>query len=118
MRRSLPSYLRTHRRSWALTQRELGELLGGVDASAISKFESATRVPNLEIMLGLEIVFDEPARALVPALSRHISQGVRLKAVALKERLAKRNDARSIRKRRLLEVLITRLSDINEKYEP
>ena len=35
MAQPLPSYLRTFRRRWALSQRELAELLGGITRGAI-----------------------------------------------------------------------------------
>ncbi len=114
MTQPLPSYLRTYRRKWALTQRELAELLGGVSSDAISKYETLARLPSIQVMLGIEIVFDEKSHDLLPALSYSVRRSVRRNAVALIDRLADKTDARSVQKRRLLDDLITRLT---ESYE-
>jgi transcriptional regulator with XRE-family HTH domain len=108
MARPLPTYLRSHRRAWALTQRELAELLGDVSPSAISKYETLTRTPSLEVMVALEVVFGEPSHELFPALSHAVRRAVVLNATALVDRLAEKRDAKSVRKRRLLEDLIIR----------
>lgn len=51
------------RRSWALTQAELGELLG-VSEDAVSNYELAQNAPALGTAIGLEIVFDKPLSSM------------------------------------------------------
>lgn len=108
MAQPLPTYLRSRRRKWALTQHELAELLGSVSTSAISKYETLARTPSLEVMIAFELVFGEPSGDLFPALSQGVRRAVVHNAVALRDRLAERTDAKSVRKRRLLDELIIR----------
>jgi transcriptional regulator with XRE-family HTH domain len=115
MAQPLPSYLRTHRRKWALTQRELAQLLGELTASAVSKYETLARTPSLEVMLGFEVVFDQRSHDLIPATSAAIRRTISRNATALLTELAEKTDARSARKRRLLDDLITRLTESHEE---
>lgn len=60
LRRSrFPSYLRTHRRTWGLTQKELAFLLSRSSAS-ISSYERLDTHPGLEDALAYEVLFDTP----------------------------------------------------------
>lgn len=115
MNQPLPSYLRTRRRKWALTQSELAELLGERSRSVVSKYETLERTPNHEALLALEFVFEETARSLFPALSHEVRRTVLRNAVALREKLAEKSDARSLRKRKLLDALIIRLTEHHDE---
>lgn len=115
MAQPLPSYLRSRRRKWALTQRELAELVGAISEDAIYRYETLASKPSLEVMLGFEIVFDESPHALLPALMASVRRTVRRNAATLQDRLAERTDARSLRKRQLLDDIITRLNNRNER---
>lgn len=110
----LPTYLRKHRRKWALTQCDLARLLGEVSTSAISKYETLARTPRLETMLALEVVFDEVSESLFPALAEEVRRAVVRNAIVLRDEFAGRTDARSIRKHRLLDELISRSQQPNE----
>lgn len=112
MAQPFPSYLRTNRRKWALSQGELAELLGGVTADAISKYETLTRQPNAELLIACEFVFEQPAHALVPAMSFAIVRAVLCNAKAIRARLGDKTDAQSRRKCRLLDGLIIRANDL------
>ena len=103
-----PSYLRTHRDRWALTQPELGALLGGISASTVSKYEKLLRTPSIEAVIGAEFVFGEPARQLFPSLYATIEARVTLQAVEFAETLGSRTDPRTLAKRELLESIARR----------
>ncbi len=103
-----PSYLRTHRRRWALTQFELGALLGGLSESTISKYEKLTREPNVEALIGVEFIFGEPARRIFPALYSSIEIGVTGRAALFAEEIGGRGDSRSLVKRELIEAIALR----------
>jgi len=107
-----PTYLRTHRRKWALSQGELAELLGGITADAISKYETLARPPSSELLIACEFVFEQPALALFPAMSLAIAREILGNARAIRGRLADRSDAQSVRKRLLLDNLIIRSEQI------
>jgi transcriptional regulator with XRE-family HTH domain len=110
----LPTYLKSHRRSWSLTQTELAELLGGISKSSISQYERLGRTPSAEVMFALELVFGEPSATLFPGLANPIARNVLRKATELQSKFAHRDDARSRRKRELLEKVITRLRQPHE----
>lgn len=64
MAKLLTNYLRTHRRRFALTQRELAVLLGGRSGSGVSRYERGRRIPTLSTILAYELIFDTCARTL------------------------------------------------------
>jgi transcriptional regulator with XRE-family HTH domain len=102
-----PSYLRTHRDRWALSQSELGALLV-VSDSTISKYEKLSRTPSLEAVIGAEFIFGEPARRLFPSLYATIEAAITLRAIELAEKLGDRADKKSLVKRELLEAIARR----------
>ena len=101
----LPSYLRSRRRSWALTQQELALLLGFDNRSAVSKYETLARTPTPEALVGIGFIFSEQAHELFPALGFPAIRTVRANAIALREELAHRRDALAERKRQLIDDL-------------
>lgn len=103
-----PSYLRTHRKRWALTQPELGVLLGGVSASLISKYETLARTPSVEALIGAEFIFGEPARRLFPGLYASTEAAVTLCAVDFAEALGATEGKTAQVKRELLEAIAAR----------
>lgn len=103
-----PSYLRTHRARWELTQPELGTLLGGISASLISKYETLARTPGVKTLIGAEFVFGEPARRLFPGLYASVEAGVTLRAVDFAEALHPANSKATKVKRELLEAIAVR----------
>lgn len=68
MSQPLPCYLRSYRRRAGLSQREVARLLGHKEASSLSRFEQADRIPSLEAALILERVFDVRITELFPEL--------------------------------------------------
>jgi transcriptional regulator with XRE-family HTH domain len=103
-----PSYLRTHRKRWELTQPELGALLGGLSASLISKYETLARTPNVEALIGTEFIFGEPARRLFPGLYASVETAVTLRAVDFAEAVGATEDKSAQVKRDLLEAIAVR----------
>lgn len=102
-----PSYLRTHRRRWSLTQPELGTLLG-VSKSTVSKCEKLLRTPNLETVIGAEFVFGEPARRIFPSLYATVEARITLEAIVFAEKLSTRDTPKVRVKRQLLEAIARR----------
>ena len=105
-----PNYLRAYRERWALTQRQLGTLLGGISASRISRYEDHTDIPPLKALIGCEFVFGEPARHLFPGIYATVERTVAERAQALAETLAGQEDARSLAQRELLEEIALRIA--------
>src|SRR5262249_20793416 len=63
-----PPALRTYRRSWGLSQRELAELLGFADRTAVSRIEHGKRVPLFQTALACAALFDASLDELFPQL--------------------------------------------------
>ena len=103
-----PSYLRTHRKRWGLTQAEFGTLLGGLSASLISKYETLARTPSVEALIGCEFIFGEPARRLFPGLYASVEAAVTLRAADFAEAIGATDDTSARVKRELLEAIAAR----------
>jgi DNA-binding XRE family transcriptional regulator len=59
-------YLRTHRRLWGLTQKELATLIGSVSSAQISRLENSKRAPRIECALACQVIFGIPPSAMFP----------------------------------------------------
>ena len=117
MAQPLPTYLRTYRRKWALSQRELAQLLGGTNRSKISRYERLVRTPNREALIGLEFIFSGQSGQLFPTIELSIVRAVMGNAVELRDVLIAKSDAASVRKCRLLGDLISRSALLLVSYE-
>ncbi len=104
-----PSYLKTHRKRWTLTQQELGALLG-VSDDAISRYESLNRMPPLHAVIAAEFVFGHHARRIFPSLYAAVERKIAKRAVRLAESLGDRADEVSLIKRELLDAIAARVA--------
>ncbi len=59
-------YLRTLRRNWGLTQRELAQLIGSIRAAQVSRYENSKRAPRLEVALACQAIFGVPPATMFP----------------------------------------------------
>jgi transcriptional regulator with XRE-family HTH domain len=75
MEQLLPTYLLTLRKRSGLSQLDLAELLD-ITGSALSRFESQSRNPTLELAIGVEVIFGHGVRDVFPAFYRGIEQSV------------------------------------------
>jgi transcriptional regulator with XRE-family HTH domain len=60
----LPNYLRTHRKRLRAGQRHVAFLLGSKSGTKISRYEHFSRVPDLQTVFALEVIYGVPAREL------------------------------------------------------
>jgi transcriptional regulator with XRE-family HTH domain len=63
---SFPIYLRTLRRTHALTQKDLAFLLGLESRSSVSMLENGTRLPQRQQVVICELLFGKTHEALFP----------------------------------------------------
>jgi DNA-binding XRE family transcriptional regulator len=68
-----PNRLSVHRRTWALTQRELSDLID-TSEDAISSYELAKTVPIFMTAIALELVFDTRLATLFPDTAYEVAQ--------------------------------------------
>ena|ERR1700739_3102919 len=81
--RDSASHLRTHRKRSGLTQRELATLLGYANKSLVSRHETASGLPTLDIALAYEAIFRVPISQLFPDLYRSIEASVESRLSAM-----------------------------------
>lgn len=113
----LPTHVRRYRRDWALTQRELGVLLGGIGRGSVSRYERLGMMPGFEVLIALEFIFGTHGHDLYPGLALSVIRAVRDNAVSLKDSTLTDSDAASLRKRRLLDDVITRSTSLLSAYD-
>lgn len=68
MSRKLQNYLRTHRKRFGLSQKELCFLLGVKSGEKISRYEMFHLVPNLQTALAFQAIFGVPVAELFAGL--------------------------------------------------
>lgn len=112
MKRKTPlNYVRTLRRRWALTQKEVAALLGFESRSVVSRIERGERVPGLESALALEVLFGVAPKAMFPHMYAETEEMVMRLAVPLYEATFQTTSLRQERKRKLLELAMHRATE-------
>jgi transcriptional regulator with XRE-family HTH domain len=101
------NYLAQYRKKYALSQLELGDLLGLTD-SPIAKYERGARRPPLVIILALEAVFGVPASNIFRDLYAEVLEGVISRAAELDRAVADKTDEASQKKLTLLSEIMGR----------
>lgn len=72
-----PCALRTHRRTWGLSQQELADLLGMESRTHISRIEHGKRTPTMETALACSTLFGVPLGILFPQTAVQIEERLR-----------------------------------------
>lgn len=112
MKRKTPlTTVRTHRRRWAFTQKEVADLLGFEDRTCVSRIEQGKRVPSLETALALEALFGVAPKTLFPHTYAEAEEALMRRAVVLYEATFDNSSLRQQRKRDALEQALKRATD-------
>lgn len=93
--------LRTFRRSWGLSQRELADLLGFDGSTYVSRLEHGKRTPRLETALACSTLFGVPLGDLFPQVTREIGHTLRERIAYLQEDRLQRSTGGASRKAEL-----------------
>ena len=101
-------YLRTHRRVWGLTVKELAALIGFRSASHMSRIEHGKRAPRLEIAFACEVIFGIPPSAMFPHIYTQVEDKVMWNIYQLHSDLEKTTSLAGLRKRELCELALKR----------
>jgi len=83
----LPNYLRSNRKRLALSQAEMGFLLGNLGGSKMCRYERFSREPSLATALAFEVIFQRPASELFGGLYQKIEQDVAARAKILTHKI-------------------------------
>lgn len=110
-RRPLRNYLRTHRKSWALSQKQLAGLLGFRFPTPLGKYERDQRLPSLRVAIACEVVFGIPVSVLFEGIRAEVEEDVMRRANMLFESVEHRTDLAGMRKRELLMAMLARATD-------
>lgn len=111
MQHSTFNYVRTFRQRSALSEEELAYLINQMSHTAVSYFETGDRVPTLEGVLALQVIFGIGPRDMFPGYYERVEDGVMRRAAQLLARLEGKTDQRSEAKRQLLEAMPGRSED-------
>ncbi len=76
MNRRLPTYLRTFRIRWGLTQREFAHLLGIKSGAHVSRLERGMRRPTAATILASVIIFGTKSADVFPEVVSAIEEDV------------------------------------------
>ncbi len=101
-------YLRTHRRVWGLTQRELASLLGFQSAAHISRIENGKRAPTVESALACQVLFGIPPAAMFPHAYEAVEERVIRDVYERHLALAETTSPSELRKRELFSLALQR----------
>lgn len=88
----LSNYLKMYRKRSGLSQDELALLLGCKSGSKVSRYERCGRMPSLDTLIALELVFREPVCELFLGRYERVRKDVRRRA----QRLSRKVDARAL----------------------
>ena len=95
--KSLPNYLQTQRKRLALSQVEVGFLLGirGMNkGEKVCRDENFVREPSLQDALAYEAIYGQPVRELFAGLYQQAEQAVAARAKILNFRKLRKSDVR------------------------
>jgi transcriptional regulator with XRE-family HTH domain len=105
---NVPCYLRTHRRVWGLTVKELAALIGLQSASHMSRIEHSKRAPRVEVALACQVIFGIPPSAMFPHVYTLVEDRVMWNIGQLHLALEKTTSLSGLRKRELCELALKR----------
>ena len=106
--RTVLCYLRTHRRIWGLTQRELASLLGFESAAHVSRIENGKRAPTVESALACQVIFGIPPSAMFPHAYDVVEERVVREVYRRHEALTDTTRPAELRKRELFSLALER----------
>lgn len=99
--------LRTHRRIWGFSQRELSVLLGYASHTEIARIEQGKRAPSIETALACTALFGVSIKELFPQLFDHAERRVCARISDFDLGLTHHTTPQAERKRELLAQLCT-----------
>ena len=108
MSTTISCYLRSLRRRWSLSQREVALLVGASGRNRVSRVERGVALPNALEMLAYPLIFGSSARAIFPGLYEECEEVVMRSAYDLYQRLTDDQFAGTKLRRKLMEQIFAR----------
>ena len=106
--RNVLCYLRTHRRVWGLTQRELAPLMGFASRTHVSRIENGKGAPTVESALACQVLFGIPPSAMFPHAYEAVEERVIRDVYERHLALADTSKPSELRKRELFSLALQR----------
>jgi len=110
-------YLRTHRRVWGLTGRELAGLIGLQSVSHVSRIEHGKRTPKVEVALACQVIFGIPPSEMFPHVYTLVEDRIMRNICKLHSALEKTTSLSGLRKRELCERALKRAKGESSSLE-
>ena len=107
-KRNALCYLRTHRRVWGLSVRELAALIGIKSSSHMSRIEHGKRHPKIEVALACQVIFGVPPSEMFPHVFTVVEDRVMWNIYQLHSAKEKSTSLEDLRKRELCELALGR----------
>lgn len=101
-------YLRTHRRNWGLTQKELARLVGTASSVQISRYENGKRAPRIEVALACQVIFGVPPSIMFPDTFALVEDEVMRNIYRSDQALSNTTSLSGLRKRELFDFALKR----------
>ena len=106
-------YLRTHRRNWGLTQKELSKLIGDIRPETISRIEHSKRDPSLRVALACQAIFGVTPSIMFPNIFALSEEEVIRNMYRMDKALENTTSVSEIRKRELFSMALHRAINRN-----
>jgi DNA-binding XRE family transcriptional regulator len=87
MSRKLQNYLRTYRKRYGLSQKDLAFLLGVKDWAKIPKYEKFQHLPNLKTVLACQALFSVPVAELFAGIYEQVEKETSKRAGILQRKM-------------------------------
>ena len=110
-------YLRTHRRVWGLTQKELARLMGFKSPTHMSRIENSKCTPTMEGAFACQVLFGIPPTEMFPHAFTLVEERVARDVYERHEALTDTTSLKGLRKRELFSLVLERVSRPNPSSE-
>jgi transcriptional regulator with XRE-family HTH domain len=101
-------YLRTHRRKWGLTQKDLARLIGTIGCTQLSRYENSKRAPRIEVALACQVIFGVIPSIMFLNTYTLVEEEVMRNMMRMNEALKNTTSLTGLRKRELFSLALSR----------
>ncbi len=102
----MPTYLKTHRKRWGLSQDEVARLAGCQNRVSVAQYEGLRALPTLETAFALQALFGVPAHEIFPGTYLKVENEVKSRASGMLGELPEQSESKIVKlKRKLVEAV-------------